>query len=543
MSDFTQEENKLRGGYYTPDAIASFLVKWALKDRVEAKILEPSMGDGIFIDAIKSSIDNSRELGIDFTGIELFESEYKKATIRARGKYQSTFNLINNDFFSEYDNLEKFDVIIGNPPFIRYQSFPEEHRSKANEILNRHGFSPNRMTNAWAFFLLASIKLLKDRGKLAMVIPAELLQVKYAQETREFISKFFERTTIVTFENLVFDNIQQEVVLLLCEKDSKLEKGIDLVELVDHTELDDLLRTVDKPGHFKPIDHETDKWIQYLLSTEDINTIKKLKQSKLLTPLGKVLDVDVGVVTGNNKFFVLDEDTVCKYNLEKFVVRLVGRSKQLNGGVIFHGSDWEEYRKKNHPVFLLDLKDVDVSKHQGLTKYLELGIREEIHKGYKCRIRKNWYEVPSIWLPELLMLRQIHEYPRFIYNETNAVPTDTIHRVKIFEGYDAKKITVSFLNSVSFAFTEILGRSYGGGVLEIEPNEVDNIPIPYIDHIDLDLEFIDKLLREKGISEVVDYIDKRLLIDELGFSPQSVKSINTIWRKLSNRRLKRGRSK
>ena len=73
-----------------------------------------------------------------------------------------------------------------------------------------------------------------------MVIPAELFQVKYAAETRIFLSNFFERISIITFKKLVFKNIQQEVVLLLCEKRVSYGKGIRTIECRDHNDLKSL---------------------------------------------------------------------------------------------------------------------------------------------------------------------------------------------------------------------------------------------------------------------------------------------------------------
>jgi adenine-specific DNA methylase len=49
-------------------------------------------------------------------------------------------------------------------------------------------------------------------------LPAELLQVSYAKPLRNFLAHFFHKINIISFEKLVFPDIQQEVVLLLCEK-------------------------------------------------------------------------------------------------------------------------------------------------------------------------------------------------------------------------------------------------------------------------------------------------------------------------------------
>ena len=80
------------------------------------------------------------------------------------------------------------------------------------------GFKTNRLTNIWVPFVALSSYLLKTDGRLAMVVPAELFQVSYAGQIRKFLSEYFSKINIITFSKLVFSGIQQEVVLLLAEK-------------------------------------------------------------------------------------------------------------------------------------------------------------------------------------------------------------------------------------------------------------------------------------------------------------------------------------
>src|SRR5699024_9935750 len=111
-----------------------------------------------------------------------------KATERAKHLGLIKNPIINSDFFHfiKENQDKKYDVVIGNPPFIRYQNFPEEHRKIAIKMMKDLGLKPNRLTNIWVPFLVVSASLLNENGKLAMVIPAELFQVKYAAETRIF---------------------------------------------------------------------------------------------------------------------------------------------------------------------------------------------------------------------------------------------------------------------------------------------------------------------------------------------------------------------
>jgi len=196
------DSKKLRGGYYTPQAITDFICKWAITKPTQ-KVLEPSCGDGNFIE---SAIRRYKELGVSnnklfglIKGIELIEDEANKSKDRTANYGLNSSTILNADFFDYISNANgdaHFDVVIGNPPFIRYQNFPEKHREVAFKLMQEMNLHPNKLTNIWVPFLVISASKLNRFGKLAMVIPAELFQVKYAAETRVFLSKFFSRITI-----------------------------------------------------------------------------------------------------------------------------------------------------------------------------------------------------------------------------------------------------------------------------------------------------------------------------------------------------------
>jgi len=189
---------KLRGGYYTPKPIADFLAQWAIQTP-NANILEPSCGDGMLLEAaVETLISRGAERATASSfiqGIEFDPQEALKASERLQmlSGLQTIPRIDIGDFFSYCQRyLAKdtlFDAIIGNPPFIRYQNFPENHREIAFYLMQRAGLRPNRLTNAWVPFLVAATLVLNKTGRLAMVIPAELLQVTYAAELQLFLSQ------------------------------------------------------------------------------------------------------------------------------------------------------------------------------------------------------------------------------------------------------------------------------------------------------------------------------------------------------------------
>jgi adenine-specific DNA-methyltransferase len=541
---------KLRGGYYTPGPIAEFLCDWAIRSSSDT-VLEPSCGDGVFLRTAAARLTilgaNSKGVGLQITGVEIDPIEARKAAgeLESFGVDIHENAVRAGDFFSwAHRSLrpESFDVVIGNPPFVRYQSFPEEQRELAFRLMTDAGLRPNRLTNIWVPFVVAAAGAVKEGGRLAFVLPAELLQVTYASQLREFLTRYFSQVTVVTFSKLTFDSIQQEIVLLLANRASTERRGIEVIELSDITRLTSLDSRKFGSDGFKTVDHSAEKWTKYFLNQYEIDLLRELRSDKRLTRLGDLADADIGVVTGANDIFVLSGDAARQNDLLKFSRRIVARSGHMPG-IVFRDADWNENVRSGHRAYLLDLPPVDVRMlPSAVRQYLAQAEKSGVHKGYKCRIRKFWHTVPSVYDPHAFLLRQIHLYPKLVVNRAKTTCTDTIHRVNFKNGVDRESVAAAFLNSLTFAFAEILGRSYGGGVLELEPNEADSLPLPLQGSQVLDAKRLDNLMRNSEIDTILRENDAILLRKNLGLSVKQCTALNSIWKKLSDRRISRRRT-
>lgn len=530
--------NKLRGGYYTPDKISEFISEWAIRTPSDS-VLEPSCGDGSFLSAITKRFSEfgatAEQIRKNVIGVELDSTEAGKSV-----QYGTT--VVCKDFFTYYqENIEEqaqFDAIVGNPPFIRYQHFTEEYRKIAFALMNKHGFHPNRLTNIWLPFLMLSCEALKSNGRVGMVIPAELFQVDYAAEARQYLSVFFDKLTIVTFKRLVFDDIQQEVVLLLGEKGCD-KHGIRVVELDDMADLIEQGQKCLENSEFKELDHSKDKWVKYYLSTEELNLLKRLNSDTRISDAADLFEVNVGLVSGENDFFVMNQATVDEFNLHDSVVPIVSRSEQLKG-VRLTSKDYDNLIALGKKVYFFapgDVEDDALTTEQ--KNYIQWGEEKGYNKNYKCRIRAKWYHVPQTWCADAFLIRQAHLYPRMILNEKKALVTDTLHKVRFLNGIEGKYVAAAFLNTYTFALSETLGRSYGGGVLTFEPGEMRRIRVPMKMADQLDLSKIDCWQRQGEIDKTLDYTDSILLRKGLNLTEHEVSLLHSIWEKMCGRRMTR----
>lgn len=547
------DTNKLRGGYYTPSALADWVSTWCVRDSGET-VLEPSCGDGHFLLAaalrLKELGASPEAISKQLQGIEIIdvEAESTVRTLRSSLELSTDPSVVIGDFFEWWKKpgRGRFDAVVGNPPFIRYQSFPDPYRTNAMEVMRRLGLRPNKLTNSWVPFVAAASRALKPGGRMGLVLPAELLQVSYAAQLRTFLVENFIAVHVVACNELFFDNAEQEVVVLLAEgalaeSDSS---NICKVSISSSSTRDAVLgkaaSLVIASTPPKVVQHHDEKWLKYFLSQKQIDLLRSLRSSGVATTLDQFATVDVGVVTGRNEFFVVSDSQVREWGLQRYVLPIAARAAHFQGA-IFSQDSWDALDAKDERVHLVQLGSTPRAElPANALRYVENGERQSFHLGYKCSIRTPWYLVPSVWAPDLFLFRQIYDFPRVLLNDARASCTDTIHRMRVHNG-TPEVIAAMCFTSLSAASAEIEGRSYGGGVLELEPTEAERLLVPGSISTGLSIHEIDSMVRDGRISEVLSINDERVLGGQMGLSLSDRELLSDAWVIMRERRHTRRR--
>ena len=528
---------KLRGGYYTPLDLAEFLVRW-VQEINPRNILEPSCGDGAFFQALAAV---APEATARLTGFELNEKEAEKASKKARDLKLKNVNVRAEDFLhwavKHLGNpSEKFDAVLGNPPFVRYQYLPKPFQGFAEQIFRELDLPFTKHTNAWVPFVLASMERLRPGGRLAMVLPAEIIHVTHAQSLRSYLGRECRRLVIVDPEELWFDGTLQGAVILLAEKlanDNQLAEGLGIYPVRGR----EFLRQ--KPSSIfnasQAINGKTvaGKWTRALLDLETRSLFDELCEHRQVHRFSDIADVDVGIVTGANKFFLVPDATVRAYKLRKWAHPMFGRSGHCPG-VIYDDRQHKENAEKGNPTNFLWFDERSGKIDEAAKAYIRRGEEEELHTRYKCRVRSPWYTVPSVYSTEIGMLKRAHDTPRLIHNRIGAYTTDTAYRIRTV-GTDAEKLVTCFVNPLTALSAELEGRHYGGGVLELIPSEIERLRIPLPDKMAVELRDLDKAIRTMPTQEVLED-QGRLVLGSLGLSKAKQKIMLDGWKSLRDRR-------
>lgn len=529
---------KLRGGYYTPDDLAAFLCEWVLEIEPE-RVLEPSCGDGVFLEALRKA-GAAEHLSV--TAIELDDIEAGKAKQRAREVGLRASTIHSTDFLSwaleEARKPDgKFDAVIGNPPFVRYQYLPQPFQQKAEQVFRELGLPFTKHTNAWVPFILASMRMLRPGGRLAMVVPAEIIHVMHAQSLRSYLGKECRRLVIIDPEKLWFDGTLQGAVLLMAEKqrdETDRAEGLGIYEVKDR----EFLRVSPSKVFAAPqsINGKTvaGKWTRALLDKETRDLFDELAEHQEVHRFSEVANVDVGIVTGANKFFLVTDDVVAENGLERWAHPMFGRSEHCPG-VIYDKKQHAANAKVGNPTNFLWFPDREPLRYKKSRNYIEAGEVDSLHTRYKCRIRSPWFAVPSVYSTEIGMLKRSHDLPRLILNKVGAYTTDTAYRIRTLNGTPANKLVSCFINSLTSLSAELEGRHYGGGVLELVPSEIEKLLLPLPDNAKISLKDLDQKVRTESAHGVLK-ANSREVLGGLGLSAAKQDIVFNGWKRLRNRR-------
>lgn len=535
-----ESAQKLRGGYYTPVKIASFITRW-MKEANAKVYLEPSCGDGAFFAALA---DTGFDDSITVKAFELDPIEAKKSANLAAQR-QIPARILNTDFLRvALDEItvknQEFDAVIGNPPFIRYQYLPSDFQDLAEAIFKQLGCKFTKHTNAWVPFVMAGIAMLKPGGRLGMVIPSEIIHVLHAQSLRTLLGQLCKKIVIIDPQEIWFEGTLQGAVIIMAEKkrsESDYGQGLGIVQVrgdqflaQSPTELFDSVTAING----RTVEG---KWTKALLSKSALELLDVAENLETVHRFKNIAKVDVGIVTGANSFFLVNDETVRTHRLSSWSHPMFGRSEHCPG-VIYDDRQHAENSRKGLPSNFLWFPEGSADRYKEVADYIKVGTEQNLHTRYKTSIRKCWYTVPSVSSSQIGMLKRSHDVPRLILNEAEAYTTDTAYRISS-KVVGARDLVTAFLNPLTALSAELEGRTYGGGVLELVPSEIEKLLIPLPKSSDLDIHKLDRLVRSGSMTNVLTGHGLKVL-ELAGFTKHQGQELFDAWVSLKNRRQRKG---
>ena len=452
---------KRNGAYYTPESIVASLVRWAVRDGTD-RLLDPACGDGRFIAFHRNSV-----------GIEQDARTARDAAERA--PYAAVHR---EDFFSwAARTTERFDCAVGNPPFIRYQTFKGESRTRALDLCASLGAKFSALTSSWAPFLVAAASLLRPGGRMAFVVPAEIGHAPYAMPLVEYVVRNFSLVQVVAVREKLFPELSEDCWLLyadgfggaarelrFCAQDrfepspEPADAGVSVTVRELRESWKYRLRPYLLPQSIRDA---------YLATASDCDAVR----------FGEIASVGIGYVTGANDFFHLRPSEAAVWDMPPdLLCPTVRNSRQLPARRLTRRTV-DRWRETDEAMLLLKIpKNADPPP--SVAKYLETDRGKEARTAYKCRTRDPWYSVPHVRIPDYFLTYMSGVAPSLVRNSAGLACTNAVHCVHIQEKSACRRLLDVWTTPFVRLSCELEGHPLGGGVLKLEPGEASRIVLP-----------------------------------------------------------------
>lgn len=538
------EARKGRGAFFTPPEMAEYLANWAILSRDDS-ILEPACGEAEFLIAsfrrLLSLGASEKEASERISGYELHDDSAIAALARcSKLSFRPHINV--GDFFRQKPR-KKFDVVLGNPPYVRFQVLDSKQKDSFREVSSRTGYAISALASTWAPFVMHGASFLNKGGRLAFVLPAELLTVNYAASIRAFLLSEFNDITIVTFDRQVFPEVQEEVVLLLA---SGYHQGSS--DFIKWRQASDLNRIVDAVDRDYYPNNNGERWTPGLVPLAVGNLLDSLDGNSFCR-LGDWGRLALGTVTGNNKYFVLNTDDAKIIGLgESEVVRISPPGSNHLRKLSFTAEDYDNLKSCGKRSLLFYPEE---TPSKAARRYIDFGLGKEVDQGYKCRKRKPWWKVPLTSVPDAFVTYMNDYAPSVCVNEARVHCLNSVHGLTFADEYRELGRTLfalASINSVTLLSSELEGRAYGGGLLKVEPREATRLQVPSPELVSASKERLEAIIANGALTftgndllELSSKVDEALFGNADAMTSDLLEQIRNCKKRLYERRRNRGR--
>lgn len=439
------------GQYFTNYDVAEFMVEWVCKDA--KRLLDPAAGNSVFLKIAKEK--NSE--------CSLFGYEIDEKILDFFGN-PSNAVMKNEDYLLEgWD--EKYDAIICNPPYNRFQAINNRNEI-ITEIKKHTGIKYSAYTNLYILFLLKSIFQLSDVGKLAYIIPTEFLNSRYGTAIKEKLISEKLIKAIINFKNDqdMFFNATTTCCILLIDRSEK--EAVQFYNLDSISELMGLC--LDDSDACHRINYNElsagKKWREYIKQEKETE-YSNLKQ------ISDFCTVSRGIATGANEFFCLTKSRIAEYKLPETVIdECICRSADVKNA-IFKREDFEKLADADKTVYLLDIKGEEDTATE---KYITEGEKREVNKKYLLSCRKPWYSMEQKPIAPIWVSSACRERIKFVRNIAGVKSLTTFHSIFINEKYeeDVDIIFCYFLTPIAQDIIRKNRKELGNGLEKFQPGDL-----------------------------------------------------------------------
>ncbi|MFO7864489.1 MAG: TaqI-like C-terminal specificity domain-containing protein [Salinivirgaceae bacterium] len=391
-----------------------------------------------------------------------------------------------------------FDVVIGNPPYIRQEVF-----SDLKPYLQLNYEIYNGTADLYVYFIERSLSVLRDKGEFVFIVPNKWLRAGYGKNLRPFIKKqaienildfgdlpVFEEATTYPLILHLSKNTPKDTFMAINVETLKFENS--LKQYAENNKISVLVKGLNDKG-----------W--------SLNDVKIQKLLMKIFAQGTTLqeytngNIFYGIKTGLNEAFVIDEATRSK------LIQEDPKSEEIIKPLMA-GRDIQRYQKASSDKYLiLSRKGIQIENYNAIFEHLKL-FKEKLkkkaggNKWYELQAsptNTNKFDEPKIMYPD------IAKKLKFIFDEDGFYSVNTVYNI----GTKSMGM-LGFLNSRLFLFYfQNISNSIRGGYLRFFTDYMMDVPIA--ENIESLNEIVEEVQKQKTLNPNSDTTALETQIDQL----------------------------
>ncbi|MBA2376668.1 MAG: SAM-dependent methyltransferase [Actinomycetota bacterium] len=483
-----QDARRTLGQYWTPAPIAELMGAWAMG--AGPRIIDPAVGSGRLIHALgengahRASSDDGRfHVRAHEISPIVFMIAHANATLADRTDMELDLRL--SDFLTS--PIEQFDAVVCNPPYTRHHLIPDESKKMFIErALAEFGVRLSGFASLFVYFFVRAISSVREGGRISFITPSELYEASYSTQFKKILRQNAMPKAIISFDKShnVFDGVDTAGCITLAEKNTETPMTA-LIEVSSWPGTEVLLQVIES-GEDLRAEWGTVKFVlKFLMDTSAkwSNSRRMAAPANALPPLGSMAKIVRGVATGANGYFCLSREEAQIHNIpEDYLVPVVTQTRTVQNYKL-DLADMGRLGDDGRKVWLFTCRGRREDAPKEVRDYIESGERQKLHERSLLKLKKGkWYMVERREPPPILFTYLSRGNTRFIHNVSGAQALNVFLLVYPDEGIscDPRKVKAmtAILNSTGIkSHLHLIGRSYGGDTVKLEPRELDKLPI------------------------------------------------------------------
>ena len=454
---------RVLGTFFTPsDEVSLMLERWAATEDAPTKVIDVGAGVGVFTAAAADQWPAASVTAVDINPITLGLLAARMQLPDA-GVSQGRLELVLADFTRWLPDQTEAQtggrLILGNPPYTRWQLIPPEMRSRlAEETADLCG----RRASLSAYITAVSLQHLHRQDGLCLLLPAQWLESDYARGLRQrLLAMRHRRVELWLVKSAMFEDATVDAVVLLVGTKKEVPQAFTVAEWHGGTPVE--------IERLHPSDGEWRNWFEASPSPAQAQRFR----------LGNIATVRRGVATGANRFFVLSDQDVRKLGLPMTCLRpLVQRLLYYRKGV-----DQASFNALAdcEPKWLFTTKPRK-NLAAAISRYIEYGESEGYSARHLCSARRVWFDLEhDLQIPDVIITAMSRDVFHVVTNDLGAAVTNNLYGWRWSESTpdSVRSNVVSWLQSADGQ--QALRRSarrQGNNLLKLEPRALSELALP-----------------------------------------------------------------